>query len=151
MAGVLGPSVGGISGRFPCLLRPDESVGAFRIPGGIRAAATWDQLVQSYRPQASRHQPNLRAFPMQMPVHPFEVQGLVEGGVHLLMLDMVSDTLNAKARGCSSSIGSPPPSCQAAVYVIEEYFSMNPKDRLPVVINVTMKAGSVSAGVPPGP
>lgn len=89
MAGVLGPSVGGIS--------------------GIRAAATWDQLVQSYRPQ---------------------VQGLVEGGVHLLMLDMVSDTLNAKA----------------AVYVIEEYFSMNPKDRLPVVINVTMKEGRTASG-----
>eukprot|EP00439_Symbiodinium_sp_Y106_P056673 s3839_g7.t5 len=88
-AGVLGPSVGGIS--------------------GIRAAATWDQLVQSYRPQ---------------------VQGLVEGGAHLLMLDMVSDTLNAKA----------------AVYVIEEYFSMNPKDRLPVVINVTMKEGRTASG-----
>ena len=26
-----------------------------------------------------------------------QVQGLVDGGVHLLMLDMVSDTLNAKA------------------------------------------------------
>ena len=43
---------------------------------------------------------------MQMPVNPCEVQGLVEGGAHLLMLDMVSDTLNAKATGCSSSTGS---------------------------------------------
>jgi len=35
-----------------------------------------------------------------------------------------------------------PPSCQAAVYVIEEYFSMNPEDSF---INVTMKAGSAIA------
>ena len=44
------------------LLGPhDFFVGAFQISGGIRAAATWDQLVQSYRPQACRHHPNLRA------------------------------------------------------------------------------------------
>lgn len=76
------------------------STGSLSSP---KTKTTWDQMVNGYRPQ---------------------VRGLVEGGAHLLLLDMVSDTSNAKA----------------AVYAIQEYFELNPKARLPLLINVSLKA-----------
>jgi len=75
------------------------STGSLSSP---KTKTTWDEMVNGYRPQ---------------------VRGLVEGGVHLLLLDMVSDTLNAKA----------------AVYAIKEYFDLNPTMRLPLLINVSLK------------
>ncbi|CAJ1359819.1 unnamed protein product, partial [Effrenium voratum] len=76
----------------------------------VKATTTWDQMVQAYRPQ---------------------VKGLVDGGVHLLLLDMVSDTLNAKA----------------AIYAVQEYFGCYPKERVPVIINVSVtKEGRTGSG-----
>lgn len=83
--------------------------------GGLsspKTKTTWDQMVDAYRPQ---------------------VRGLVDGGVHLLVLDMVSDTLNAKA----------------AIYAIQEHFDLNPKERLPLLINVSLKGGRTPSGQSP--
>jgi len=61
----------------------------------------WDELVDSYLEQ---------------------VAGLVDGGVDLLLIEMASDTLNAKA----------------AIYAIDEYFERKKKERLPLLIETTV-------------
>eukprot|EP00931_Biecheleriopsis_adriatica_P062379 TRINITY_DN3757_c0_g1_i1.p1 TRINITY_DN3757_c0_g1~~TRINITY_DN3757_c0_g1_i1.p1 ORF type:complete len:2077 (+),score=489.19 TRINITY_DN3757_c0_g1_i1:77-6307(+) len=76
---------------------------------GSAAAVTWDAMVQSYMQQ---------------------VRGLVEGGVDLILLDSVSDTLNAKA----------------AVYAIEQHFAVDDQKRLPLLINVMVKDCRTSSG-----
>lgn len=52
---------------------------------------------------------------------PRQVRGLVDGGVHLLVLDMVSDTLNAKA----------------AIYAIQERTSRTRADELDHLVTPT--------------
>jgi len=73
------------------------------------AGATWDEVVAAYTEQ---------------------VRGLVDGGVDLLAIEMVSDTLNAKA----------------AIYAIDEYFSQAGKDRLPLLIGVSVADGRTQSG-----
>ena len=81
------------------------SVHAFQISGGIRGRHL-GPIGVVLPPAGKPASPKLQGLRMQMPVHPYEVLGLVEGGAHLHLLDMVSDTLNAEATGCSSSTGS---------------------------------------------
>ncbi|CAE8592869.1 unnamed protein product [Polarella glacialis] len=71
------------------------------MPGGAPDSPSWDEFVQAYLQQ---------------------VRGLVDGGVDLLLLDMVANTLNAKA----------------AIYAIEEHFELTGKERLPLIINATI-------------
>ncbi|GAB4410646.1 MAG: methionine synthase [Microscillaceae bacterium] len=75
-------------------------------------AITFDQLVASYEEQ---------------------VQGLVEGGVDLLLIETVFDTLNAKA----------------ALFAIDKYFEENPsQSRLPIMVSgtITDAAGRTLSG-----
>ncbi|WMJ74491.1 methionine synthase [Cytophagaceae bacterium ABcell3] len=67
-------------------------------------AVTFDQLVEAYYEQ---------------------VKGLAEGGVHLLLVETVFDTLN----------------CKAALYAIEDYFEDSGK-RLPVMVSGTITDAS---------
>jgi len=63
---------------------------------------TWDEVVTAYKQQ---------------------VGALVDGGVHVLLVETIFDTLNAKA----------------ALYAIDEYFDENPgASRLPVIISGTI-------------
>lgn len=68
-------------------------------------AVTFDQLVEAYYEQ---------------------VEGLVEGGVDLLLVETIFDTLNAKA----------------AIYAIEKYFQDMQQPRLPLMISVTVTDAS---------
>ncbi len=55
-----------------------------------------------------------------------QVQGLVDGGVDLLLVETIFDTLNAKA----------------AIYAIKKYFRDNGKTELPIMISGTITAAS---------
>jgi 5-methyltetrahydrofolate--homocysteine methyltransferase len=68
-------------------------------------AVTWDQVVKSYYEQ---------------------VQGLVEGGVDLFLIETIFDTLNAKA----------------AIYAIKKYFKDTGKPELPIMISGTITDAS---------
>ncbi|MCP4702692.1 MAG: methionine synthase [Gammaproteobacteria bacterium] len=50
------------------------------------------------------------------------VQGLIDGGADLLLIETVFDTLNAKA----------------AIFAVEDFFGKNPKERRPVMISGTI-------------
>eukprot|EP00930_Biecheleria_cincta_P009204 TRINITY_DN1108_c0_g1_i1.p1 TRINITY_DN1108_c0_g1~~TRINITY_DN1108_c0_g1_i1.p1 ORF type:complete len:2115 (+),score=427.14 TRINITY_DN1108_c0_g1_i1:725-6346(+) len=73
----------------------------------IAPEATWDELVGAYLQQ---------------------VRGLMDGGVDLLMLDEVSDTLTAKA----------------AIYAVEEHFAISSSQRPPMLINVVLESGGLT-------
>jgi 5-methyltetrahydrofolate--homocysteine methyltransferase len=64
-----------------------------------------------------------------------QVQGLVEGGSDILIIETVFDTLN----------------CKAAVYAIEEYFETSGGPRLPVMISgtITDQSGRTLSGQTP--
>ncbi|CAJ1415026.1 unnamed protein product [Effrenium voratum] len=62
---------------------------------------TWDELVTTYKEQ---------------------VNGLVDGGVDLLMIETVFDTQN----------------CKAAIYAVDEYFRETNKEKLPVMLSATI-------------
>jgi len=79
-----------------------------KLSGPGSQDVNWDQLVQAYLQQ---------------------VRGLVEGGVDLLMLDMVSDTLSAKA----------------AIYAIEEHFAVNGQEKPPLVVNMVLEENGRNA------
>lgn len=55
-----------------------------------------------------------------------QVAGLVEGGVDLLLIETIFDTLN----------------CKAAIYAIEKYFDDHQKEKLPVMISGTITDAS---------
>ena len=74
-------------------MSPDVNDPGFR-------AITWDQLVTAYREQ---------------------VEGLLEGGADLLLVETVFDTLN----------------CKAALFAIEEVFTATGK-RVPIMVSVTI-------------
>lgn len=61
-----------------------------------------------------------------------QIEALLEGGVDLLLVETVFDTLNAKA----------------ALFAIDEFFEQNPALRVPVMISVTLtdKAGRTLSG-----
>lgn len=79
-------------------LSPDVNDPGFR-------AITFDEIVDAYAEQ---------------------VKGLVEGGVDILMLETIFDTLNAKA----------------AIYAINKYFRESGKERLPLMISGTITDAS---------
>jgi 5-methyltetrahydrofolate--homocysteine methyltransferase len=69
-------------------------------------AVSWEQVVAAYEEQ---------------------VKGLVDGGVDLLLIETIFDTLN----------------CKAALFAIDEYYAKHPdKVRLPVMISVTITDAS---------
>ncbi|HEV7781605.1 MAG TPA: homocysteine S-methyltransferase family protein [Chitinophagaceae bacterium] len=79
-------------------LSPDVNNPGFR-------AVTFDQVVEAYYEQ---------------------VKGLVDGGVDLLLIETIFDTLNAKA----------------AIFAIKKYFRDNKKEALPVMISGTITDAS---------
>lgn len=82
-----------------CSISPDVNNPGFR-------AITFDELKIAYKEQIS---------------------GLVDGGVDILLVETVFDTLNAKA----------------ALFAIEEYFDENPeKERLPIMVSGTITDAS---------
>jgi len=48
-----------------------------------------------------------------------QIAGLSEGGVHIIMIETIFDTLNAKA----------------AIMAYEEYFEETGKEKLPLIVN----------------
>ncbi len=98
--------VAGSIGPMPvtCSLSPDVNDPGFR-------AVNFNQLRRAYRDQ---------------------VMALLDGGVDLLLVETIFDTLNAKA----------------ALFAIEEVFDQRPQDRLPVMISVTLtdRAGRTLSG-----
>lgn len=98
--------VAGSIGPMPvtCSLSPDVADPGFR-------AVNFNQLRLAYRDQ---------------------VQALLDGGVDLLLLETIFDTLNAKA----------------AIFAIEEVFEEQPSRRVPVMISVTVtdRAGRTLSG-----
>ena len=71
--------------------------------------------------------PGYRNITFDQLVHAYEeeVRGLVDGGVHLIMIETIFDTLN----------------CKAAIFAIEKYFA-NKSERLPVMISGTITDAS---------
>jgi 5-methyltetrahydrofolate--homocysteine methyltransferase len=55
-----------------------------------------------------------------------QIRGLIDGGVDLLLIETIFDTLNAKA----------------AIYAIKKYFSNNNKEELPIMISGTITDAS---------
>lgn len=98
--------VAGSIGPMPvtCSLSPDVNDPGFR-------AVNFRQLRQAYRDQ---------------------VLALLEGGVDMLLVETIFDTLNAKA----------------ALFAIEEIFEEQPEDAVPVMVSVTLtdKAGRTLSG-----
>jgi len=56
-----------------------------------------------------------------------QIRGLVDGGVDILSIEMVADTLNAKA----------------AIYAVDEYFFQTQKERLPLMMSVTVSGDDI--------
>jgi methionine synthase I (cobalamin-dependent) len=75
---------------------------------GPISGATWDDLTEAYDEQ---------------------LRGLMDGGIDMLMLEAVADTLSAKA----------------AIYATDEYFAKNKKKRLPVIISASIGEGGKTA------
>jgi 5-methyltetrahydrofolate--homocysteine methyltransferase len=77
---------------------------------GPCSGASWDDLTEAYDEQ---------------------LRGLMDGGIDLIMIEAVADTLAAKA----------------AIYTVEEYFTKNKKKRLPLIISASIgESGKTVSG-----
>lgn len=95
----------GPHGPVTCSLSPDVNDPGFR-------AVNFRQLRQAYRDQ---------------------VLALLEGGVDMLLVETIFDTLNAKA----------------ALFAIEEIFEEQPESSVPVMVSVTLTGQSRTHAVRP--
>ncbi len=106
----------------------NEAIQAFQSPGPKFIAGAIGPLNKTLSLSPDVNNPGFRAVTFDEVVEAYyeQVKGLSDGGVDLLLIETIFDTLNAKA----------------AIYAIKKYFRESKKEPLPIMISGTITDAS---------